>query len=95
MTKSEAVALLGGSSPFAVRIATVLMGYSGPSSIYNWPDELPAEVVDRVLGVASREGIKVPRSMMPPPMASGPDAETARQLLMLQQKAIRAGESES
>lgn len=56
MTKTQAIALLGDGD---VAKAAALIGttYGG---VWNWPDDLPQRISDRVLGCAWRAG-KLPR----------------------------------
>ena len=51
MTKEEAIKLFGKvrATADALEITT--------QAVYNWPDELPMSVGDRVLGAAARKGL--------------------------------------
>ena len=51
MKKAEAIALLGGSPKEIARV----LGLT-PQAIYQWPDELDQERIDRVIGAAVRLG---------------------------------------
>lgn len=54
MDKQTAIDLLGGTP----KKAAESMGYVSAHAVYMWPDVLPKEVADRVLGVLSRNKTK-------------------------------------
>ncbi|MFA9287685.1 Cro/CI family transcriptional regulator [Comamonas sp. SY3] len=55
MKKADAIELLGGS----VAVAAKAIGIN-PQAISQWPDVLPARLVDRVIAACVRTGIAVP-----------------------------------
>ncbi|MGE0334453.1 MAG: Cro/CI family transcriptional regulator [Gammaproteobacteria bacterium] len=51
MTKSEAIALFGGTPSDMARALGIT-----PQAVYQWPNELDQERTDRVIGAAVRLG---------------------------------------
>ncbi|WP_021028832.1 Cro/CI family transcriptional regulator [Comamonas sp. B-9] len=59
MKKADAIELLGGS----VAVAAKAIGIN-PQAISQWPDVLPARLVDRVIAACVRTGIAVPDGVL-------------------------------
>lgn len=59
MKKSEAIELLGGSVAHAAKAVGI-----NPQAISQWPDVLPARLLDRVIAACVRSGIEVPREVL-------------------------------
>lgn len=53
MTKTEALKIFGDTQPEAVKQLASALSISR-QAIYQWPEELPQETVDRVVGAAVR-----------------------------------------
>ena len=61
MTKSQAIAVFGGTGAELARALGVSRSY-----VSQWPEELPARVVDRILGAAFRLGKEIPQELVAP-----------------------------
>ena len=68
MDKSEAIALLGGSAIAAAEAIGI-----SKSAVYQWPDELPPTISDRVLAALWRKSQGLP----PPQREAEPEPKAA------------------
>lgn len=59
-TKTQALALFGDKQSDAITALIEAIGDISRSAIYQWPEELPPRVVDRVIAAALRTG-RLPR----------------------------------